>query len=1148
MPISTNGVVLTRLAGALYNQQLSNATYNEVLTGFNSPTALNTLANYLISVDFASRTDLQIATTLVTNLSLTAVAGLDNWIAAQLTAAGSGNKGAKIISLLNDFSNISTADATYGTAVAAFNTKIDAAQALSQTSGNAGSAFLAVGTTTSALSFTLTTGIDNGAAFTGGNGADTFNATHLTFGASDALVGGAGIDTLTIVDTGTAAFTLPVASVSGIENINLRNLNGTAAVAAVTGVTAVNEVQRVTVTGAAVGTATSFLGINTTVIAADDAATTGGKIIANKTNILAGQVAKDLGVIDISAGATNDLILLTFGGANGKGDVAPIAAWTVNNGTTFSAGVQTVQGVLGVTAVSAVAATSQTDTLDATKFTDATTFTSDSSTGLVNITGLTAAQTAVKKAGSGGFGAGFGATVTSGTVEINGGSTAGAVDITGNAFTTATINSTGAANTIGTLTGAATTTTSTTINATTALTTGAATNLGATVTVNGAGNVSFGTTALEAGVTTLNASGLTGTLTVALGSAVTQRVTGGAGADVISTGAVLTTGSVDAGVGTDVLVLTNAAHLANTTLAAKYTNFETLRINTGITQDMANAPAGITAVQTLGVATVSNMTAAQAGAVQMRTNATAGTADAMSLALASAGGTSDVLTIVAGVGTTTTGALDIAALTVTGFETLNIQANPGPSSTAGAAGAGDRTTFVTGTITGATLNTINLTGTAVNIANIAIANGTGGVTINGSALTGDGLAAASQAGLTVAGSAFVGSTINGSAVRDVFTIGAEGSAYNGGAGNDRMTTTVAILAADGVTDGTMNGGDGTDTLVVSDTTTTMSDNHFIKLSNFETLTLTNTAGDASITTGGSFNSAFPNGATITTGTLAATKDITFAGGLATVPITITVDATLITGAATDTQSVITGSAADTVTLTTTAATYVGVAGAANQGTVVISTNAGADTITFNYGQLLANAQAGFQAFSITGGTGADTITKGTGSLNSTTVTSTTVFNMAAGDSGTTLATQDKITGFSLAGVAAGTLSDVLNFEGTATVSAFTSSIDFGTILTHSITGGIATFDTAATFASAKVINANNLADVVGYLNANLGVNETVGFLYDSNSDGANDATMVFHQGSSLTTVADDLVQLVGTTGLSLNATLATVTAGCIAIA
>ena len=401
--------------------------------------------------------------------------------------------------------------------------------------------------------------------------------------------------------------------------------------------------------------------------------------------------------------------------------------------------------------------------------------------------------------------------------------------------------------------------------------------------------------------------------------------------------------------------------------------------------------------------------------------------------------------------------------------------------------------------------------------------------------------------MTVAGSAFVGSTITGSGVRDVFTIGVEGSAYNGGGGNDRMITTIAILAADGVTDGTMNGGDGTDTLVVSDTTgVTLTDNHFTKLSNFEALALTATgAGDVSVTVGGTFNAAFASGATITTGTLAAARDVTFVGGLSSVAITLTVDGTLLVGTAAETHTITTGAAADTVTFNTTAATFVGVT-AAGQGTVVIDTRAGDDIITFNYGQLL-DSNAG-QAFSITGGTGADTITKGTGSLNSTTVTSTTVFNMAAGDSGTTIATADRIVNFNMAGVAANTLSDVLNFEGTAVVTGFTSSIDFGTILAHSVTGGIVTFDTAATFAAAKVINATNLADVVGYLNANLGVNQTAGFLYDSNGDGANDATMVFHQGSNLTTVADDLVQLTGVTGLTLNAVLATVTAGAIAIA
>ena len=1164
----------------------------------------------------------------------------------------------------------------------------------------------------------------------------------MTFGASDVLVGGAGVDTLTIVDTGTAAYQPAAATVSGIENINIRNLNGSAAVSAVREVatltvspllagqtlvvagqtlTATADISAATAAAALAGTATSGTGwtlsgtltgytkaaggatntvvytdsatdtsnitdlavvgtaqqsipqvnkflistaaadaggtfinwtftyngttVRTNNVAVNASAATQASAIADAINVYAGKtmatadgaggvviisstpvnigsftavavdgtlataavqtyaLAPKSKVVTISTDATATTGTFTYNGvsyttatagaatavAAATAFVAKInevagatiasnvagtsAAITINNGatgvaidnfayngSTFAetsvvsstgaitaspASVSVVQGVAAVTSAG------QTDTVVATNFTDATTFTSDASTGLVNFTGLTAAQTAVKKAGSGAIGAGFGSTVTSGTVEINGGSTAGNVAITGSAFTTATINSTGAANTIGTLTGAATTTTSTTINATTNLTlTGAATNLGATVTVNGAGNVNLGVTsttsnALESGVTTLNAAGLTGTLTVALGSAVTQKVTGGSGNDTISTGAVLTTGSVDAGAGSaDVLVLTNATHLASPTLGAKYTNFETLRINTGITQDMGNAPASITAVQTMGVATVSNMTPAQAAAVQMRANATAGTADALNFSLASAAGTADVLTIVAGTGGTTTGALDIAALTVTGFETLNIQANPGPSSTAGGptSAAGDRTTFVTGTITGATLKNINLTGTAVNIANVAVSGGSAGVTINGSALTGDGLAAASQAGLTVAGSAYVGSTITGSGVRDVFTIGAEGSAYNGGAGDDSMTTTVAILVADGVTDGTLVGGDGTDTLVVSDTTgNTLTDNHFVKLSGFEKLTLTNTgAGDTRITTGGSFNSAFATGATITSGVIAATQDIEIAAGLATVPVTVSIAATSQTGASTEINIITTGSAADSVTFTDT--DIVGVTGAAAQGQTIISTNAGDDTISITVGTLLPNSDGTDTAIVITGGTGKDTITKvGT---NGAGINGVAHYVMAAGDS--SISARDVITGFDFAD---GTrYSDMLNFEGTATVTAFSNSIDFGTILTHSVTGGIVTFDTASTFAAAKIVNANNLADVLGYLNANMGVNETAGFLFDSNGDGANDATLVFHQGSSLTTVADDLVELVGITGLSLNATTNTTTAGAIIIA
>ena len=87
MAISTNGTVIARLAGGLYNTVMSNATYLEV-----AALDPSTLANTLYSRDFAKSTDLSVATTLLANLGLSAEAGLDAWVAAQLTAAGAANK------------------------------------------------------------------------------------------------------------------------------------------------------------------------------------------------------------------------------------------------------------------------------------------------------------------------------------------------------------------------------------------------------------------------------------------------------------------------------------------------------------------------------------------------------------------------------------------------------------------------------------------------------------------------------------------------------------------------------------------------------------------------------------------------------------------------------------------------------------------------------------------------------------------------------------------------------------------------------------------------------------------------------------------------------------------------------------------------
>lgn len=215
MAISTNGTVIARLAGGLYNTQLSNATYNEVTAIITTTASLNALANDLYARDFAASTDLTVAKTLLANLSLSSVAGLDAWVAAQITAAGAANKGAKIVELLNSFAQM-TSDATYGSAAAAFNTKTANSLELSQTSGNLGGTFEAA-SVSSSKTFTLTTSVNNE---TGTSGNDTFSGGAGTID-GDVLVGGSGTDTLNLTvdnaDDNNATF-----SATSIENVSIR--------------------------------------------------------------------------------------------------------------------------------------------------------------------------------------------------------------------------------------------------------------------------------------------------------------------------------------------------------------------------------------------------------------------------------------------------------------------------------------------------------------------------------------------------------------------------------------------------------------------------------------------------------------------------------------------------------------------------------------------------------------------------------------------------------------------------------------------------------------------------------------------------------------------------------------------------------------
>ena len=227
MPISTNGTIITRVAGALYGEYMSNASYNEI--ALVSTIAPATVAANFLTSDFAGRTDAQLATTVLTNLGLNSIAGLNNWLAAQMTAAGSTAtlKGAKLVELLNSFSMM-TSDATYGSFATTFNNNVNAALTYSQTPGAAGGNFTTAGATAAAAAaaiaaapvvFPLTNGSD---VRTTGAGNDTFNAlwsstTGMTFATNDILDGGAGNDTL-FIQVGATGVHGP-ATLSNIETI-----------------------------------------------------------------------------------------------------------------------------------------------------------------------------------------------------------------------------------------------------------------------------------------------------------------------------------------------------------------------------------------------------------------------------------------------------------------------------------------------------------------------------------------------------------------------------------------------------------------------------------------------------------------------------------------------------------------------------------------------------------------------------------------------------------------------------------------------------------------------------------------------------------------------------------------------------------------
>jgi len=624
----------------------------------------------------------------------------------------------------------------------------------------------------------LTTGVD---AVPGTANNDTIVATNATLNAGDAINGGAGTDTLLYIDS-SAAGAAPAAGAtySSVENINVRNVAGSTT-------PAVAEVTQIIFGAMAAGdefqvAGTMIEALNTATAAEVFQAFVSGQDSAN-VRIMGHAVAGQT----MSLGPVANSVVLT---ATNAGDQQNIVAFNLKGN-----GAATLVVTEGANAV----ANSPDLNVNAATFTGATSFGSDASIGAVTFEGLAAGQSLAKLGGAAALTGNYGAAVTSGTLNISGGSTDGAVTIGGAGLTTLNVTSTGAANTVGGIAAAAATTVN--INATTNLTTGLVNTAKSTINVSGtAETVTLGV--LDTDVATVNASGLTaGGVTLSL-SAVTQKVTGGAGKDVITVGTqVLTTGSVDGGAGADTVIFSAGAALTKDT-GARISNVETMQVGGNAqTYDFSL----ISGLSDLRVGEGTDIVVNKLGATTPVT-VIGNQTNNLALNLANATGAADAMTVTL---QNQNAAMTVAKLSVAGVETLNLvssatkgtEANTvskleGNADLARVAISGSQALSLT---TGNLVQSLTIDGSSATGA-LTIVAGIGGIA---TITTGSGKDA-------VTGSAQA-DAINTGEGADTITLTAGADVVNAGGGDDAFVAGAGFTATAGLT---LDGGAGVDALKV----------------------------------------------------------------------------------------------------------------------------------------------------------------------------------------------------------------------------------------------------------------------------------------------------------------------------------------------
>ena len=695
-------------------------------------------------------------------------------------------------------------NATFGTAAAAFDNKVEVATYYSVEKNLSGSSLAALqnivtnvtssaATVTTAKAdvdgavnvgstYTLTTGIDG---LTGLGGNDTFNASYTTaagdvFGGLDSIDGGAGTDTLNVASSApAAAFSFNNATIKNVENISVStngnftglNISGISGLTSFTGVAA--DTAATTLTAA--GTTDVTLNLSTT----NNSTVTGGKAVS----ITKGSTAA--GTVGVTGSA---LTAVTLKGGVGAVTISNNTATTLKSVTLDGVDVNTGITANGLTDVTLKGAVTAARTITITNSTAAHSLTVNAAGTGYNSTGATELQTVVTDT-----------VATSATVNTTARSSLDLVNSTG--LKSVTLTGSGAlklattAAAVVSIDGSA---------ATGALTLGTL-NAAAVTVKTGSGKDSM---TIAATATTTVDTGA-GDDTVTLGSAIAaaSKISLGAGNDtlLVGTGSVATstTTVIDGGDGDDSV----SAQLITAGNATQFKNFEKINLDSTTGLDLAlltgNSISGLTISGVSTTATYQNVKLANSLTVDyVATGAPAGN---NTLTFSDATGTADSYTVTfAGATTGTPGAVNVRAgtLNAAGIENFNLVSG-GTSAwneiTLGAA-AQAKTVVITGAAkltlafaagfgtAGATTGVTSIDGSAatgalsINTTNANVTTGSAGLTVKGGS-AGD--------SITLAGKA----TVDAGAGADTITLAAAGGTVTGGAGNDTIDISAVVSGA-----------------------------------------------------------------------------------------------------------------------------------------------------------------------------------------------------------------------------------------------------------------------------------------------------------------------------------------------------------------